>query len=195
MDSLDSRVHHFSSLIMGFFFAYAAIVQLNDPDWLVWLLLHLSATCASFQDAFYSRHPYSSCNSTIIAMTTKNNGPKVVLILACIRGLTSYNIESEKYDAISSISSFFEAEVGREMGGCIVVASWMLFIIMKMRNTADKAEKSTPLYPTFVPFTIVLPVVIAALVLPGWLQSRNFPPEAHCEGTLRSLLQYFSVKL
>uniref|UniRef100_A0A1D1YV08 Transmembrane protein 220 n=1 Tax=Anthurium amnicola TaxID=1678845 RepID=A0A1D1YV08_9ARAE len=50
MSNHTSRSLVFSpcSLLMGFLFAYSASVQLDDPDWYLWLPLYASASAINF---------------------------------------------------------------------------------------------------------------------------------------------------
>ncbi|KAI2509203.1 hypothetical protein MHU86_5213 [Fragilaria crotonensis] len=157
------------SLVMAVFFTYAAIVQWNDPDWFTWMFLYAAAAYFSLQ---YGVSTLSVYISTIF-------GAVALLRLALI-----YVLEVKTID---SIAYMVESELGRELGGCLVVAFWMAV----MASTSSASQKE----PSFLgSVALVLPVfsiVFVSLGLPLWLKWRNVSVEEHCTGTLPTLNDLF----
>ena len=154
---------------MAVFFTYAAVVQWNDPDWFTWMFLYAAAAYFSLQ---YGMSTLSVYTSTIF-------GVVAVLRLALI-----YFLEIE---TINSITYMVESELGRELGGCLVVAFWMAV----MASTSSTLQKEPSLLGSVALVVPVFSIVVVSLGLPLWLKWKNVSVEEHCSGTLPTLNDLF----
>ena len=156
--------------VMVVFFSYAAIVQLNDPDWFTWLFLYTLAACFSLQYTVSSLSIYISTTFGIAALA------RLALI---------YFGEVETID---SISYMFETELGREISGCLIVAFWMAV----MASTSTASGKTQSLLSHVVLMLTVVSIVVVSLGLPLWLRWRDIAVPDHCTGSLPTLNDIFS---
>ena len=157
------------SLVMAGFFTYAAIVQWNDPDWFTWMFLYAAAACFSLQ---YGVSTLSVYPSTIFG------------VVALLRLAMIFFFEIETID---SIFDMFETELGRELGGCLVVTFWMA--IMAATSLTSQIEPN--LWSSIALVVPVFSIVMVSLGLPLWLKWRNVSVEDHCRGTLPTLTDLF----
>jgi hypothetical protein len=96
--------------IMTLFFAYAAYVQLNDPDWYYWFPVYAisSLTCAVLGMHAVGRQASSFDN--IVARSIALFAAAAVVVNFAIEEQVTFNIQTE---------------VGREAGGLAILGIWM----------------------------------------------------------------------
>ena len=160
---------------MALFFFIASYVQLNDPDWPLWVCLYglPSLTCAVF--VFLPNTPASKpiASSGIVAA-------QIVFIAVMIASIIARNY-SESMGNVSHLIRRLgvDQEDGREVWGLLIVAVWLLVILVRLRTGIQWS--SAP---------VGVSLIVASLVpLLAWFYwhfigqiNRDLPQ--HCQGSL-----------
>jgi hypothetical protein len=108
-------------VVLGFYFVFATVVQVNDPDAGVWESIYAIATAVTFFAAW--RMP-----------------PRwVPLVVAAIAGVWALTLAPDAFE--SSFRELFQTwqmmspamEVGREFLGLLILTAWMLVLAARRR--------------------------------------------------------------
>jgi hypothetical protein len=146
------RILSIANFVMGLFFAYAAAMQLNDPDSLLWIVIYSTASLLSFSKAI----GFVKRISLIYKLFT------ALCIVFLIGRLLSGMVDMEP-----------QTEIGRENLGLLIVVFWMLV------SSLDIALESPILALGILGLTIA--VLSSVYVIPKmFLTTAN--TEGHCQG-------------
>lgn len=104
--------------LMVILFVFAAVVQLNDPDPLVWIAIYLSAALLTFL------HSIKRIPSIIMLLATLCYASGIIYL--------SYRFPDTSLQAFKSVgmSSIIEEEV-RELWGLVITTSWSLVMLIR----------------------------------------------------------------
>eukprot|EP00794_Sanderia_malayensis_P009074 gene9074-10042_t len=107
----------FINMIMAACFSFAAFVQINDPDSLVWILLYALPALICLTIVF---HPL---------IQRKWHLKLVCIIHSIICGFgIIYSLKNGYDEILTNNSNIFAVEEAREAGGLAIVLSWLLMI-------------------------------------------------------------------
>jgi len=113
-------------LVVAAFFVYAAVVQVNDPDALLWMLMYAVAATLTVMSLVITYHAAFTGSFAAICICW------AILILPT---------------AFDKDLSFAE-EIPRELFGLLIVSAWMLWLTIHHRYRRRDAEVSNyPLKP------------------------------------------------
>eukprot|EP00897_Mesotaenium_endlicherianum_P009378 jgi/Mesen1/8469/ME000478S07973 len=115
-------------LVMALFFSYAAYVQINDPDWYIWLPLYGSASALSLLQALQHSLAASRWRDKV---TRRFHAAAVASCFALqLSALcASASASGESLGASLRKMVDVDAEIGRECLGASVVSAWFVFLM------------------------------------------------------------------
>ncbi|WAQ95519.1 TM220-like protein [Mya arenaria] len=159
------------NLVMAMFFSLAALANLNDDDWYLWMPLYVVP--ALFAVSVVAR-PQLADN------TLWNSGLVVHLTLCCAYALYQVVL------LLEALSGNFQQnplghEAGREMGGLIIIIAWLVMC----RFTSIARPSGSISNRSLMSALLLMSVTLA--VLPLFLWSLCFVSDwhtriAHCSG-------------
>lgn len=160
----NARLWTTTHLFMGVFFAYAAAVNLNDPDWLPWVSLYGMASVLTIMAVFFF---FKKTQESSTSRHTINLAMYMVTVLASAV-LVQMVLSEEGVDGFS-----VHSERGREASGLMTTALWMIL-------ASNHALVETIVTPSVVALLAVL-LVIGLWAIPKFILSAQDMLE-HCRG-------------
>eukprot|EP00745_Piridium_sociabile_P008054 TRINITY_DN153803_c0_g1_i1.p1 TRINITY_DN153803_c0_g1~~TRINITY_DN153803_c0_g1_i1.p1 ORF type:complete len:180 (+),score=9.94 TRINITY_DN153803_c0_g1_i1:75-614(+) len=143
------------SVFMFIFFVYAGVVQLNDPDRLLWISLYTLAASASLSRYLLGK---------VCALTNRLNFLSGVSAVAVFVYLGLFELtEHEQWLDVA-------LEVGREQGGAAIVIGWSAFQIVRSQARLHIWGK----------FLFALSVTACSFLAPIVIAGKKTP--LHCTG-------------
>lgn len=110
-------------------FTVCTLVQLNDPDAMVWIALYGAATILCLRQALATPVASSAALLSVIAS---------VWAALLVPGVIGKTTGAEIFASLTMQTK--TAEQAREIGGLLLVAVWMLVLWLSTRNTTPAAE-------------------------------------------------------
>eukprot|EP01119_Soliformovum_irregulare_P022027 TRINITY_DN7447_c0_g1_i1.p1 TRINITY_DN7447_c0_g1~~TRINITY_DN7447_c0_g1_i1.p1 ORF type:complete len:154 (-),score=24.44 TRINITY_DN7447_c0_g1_i1:56-517(-) len=148
---------------MGIFLLMAAYVNLNDPDPEIWCSAYLGSAIIAF----------------LTGLNSKKVGPHLSVLVPIAVGTLSlgYGLFISRYitEPVDRLWDFFELEIGREIGGCGLIAFEMFFCTMTL------ARRITRLTSIASAAVAVAALYAAVFLQPAMNQKEH---AEHCEGQL-----------
>jgi Transmembrane family 220, helix len=121
-----SRAVRILDLTMAALFAFAAVLQLNDPDPSRWLAIYATASVLSLPVAF--RRPVWRSACIAVAVVALAWAAFIVLLGP---GASEYGHMFEAWEMKSPA-----VEEAREASGLLIVAAWMIVLFLRGRRTS-----------------------------------------------------------
>mmetsp|Transcript_30973 Transcript_30973/g.45938 ORF Transcript_30973/g.45938 Transcript_30973/m.45938 type:complete len:190 (-) Transcript_30973:213-782(-) len=145
---------------MTLVFAYAASVQLNDPDWLLWFGGYALVAVACIALALQSNQ------SSLPTLLPEQANPNLVARYAAILSVVGLglNVWNEK-----RISFSVHNEVGRETLGLIMVLCWMVISAVFSPQHDLKGEKTTSVATASALLLLTIVTLVSLWAIPEFL--------------------------
>ena len=112
----STRVFRGACAVMGVYFLFATVVQINDPDALVWMALYGAAACVTLAAAWRTLPVWMPATLAAIAALGA-----IALMPAAVE--SSFRELFESWQMMSA-----GMEIGRELLGLLILAAWMVVL-------------------------------------------------------------------
>lgn len=151
-------------LLMTGFFAYAAYVQINDPDSEKWIFFYSSASFACLLSVFTCGTRFKSIRRAMQMLFHANIVASAFMIGYSVAVAGKFDIS-------------FKTETGREILGSCIVASWMLLHIAYPYKEKEKGSE----FVKFMILSLAVVVVSSIYLVPKYFLLPS-DTQDHCSG-------------
>jgi len=158
--------------LMALFFFTSAVLQVNDPDSVIWIILYLVPGCMCFAVIIFPN----------IQEFWHFKSLALLQLVISIAGIL-YTIYHGSKEIVKHKTNIFETEEGREAGGLAIVVAWLIILL---RTNSKHIQSMTLSSWIKVVSVAILPVTLTMI----WLYTVDISlSPKHCKGILSKISQ------